>query len=124
MKNLLSPHVTIYKFPITATSSILTRLSGLYMSGVFVGSGISYLLDIQLYEHYRKLKRYQKRVINYSLMIPGTYHALGGIRHFIWDKYPNLLVNNKVARSSYILFGLTGINVFILEQYINETTNR
>ena len=40
VKNI-SPHVNIYKFPVTAVSSILTRLSGLYLSGAFVVGGIS-----------------------------------------------------------------------------------
>ena len=40
MTKNVSPHVSIYKFPITAISSIATRLSGLYLSGLFVGCGI------------------------------------------------------------------------------------
>ena len=32
----ISPHVNIYKFPITAISSITNRISGLYLTGVFI----------------------------------------------------------------------------------------
>ena len=40
MKNNISPHVNIYKFPLTAVSSITNRLTGLYLTGLFIGSGL------------------------------------------------------------------------------------
>ena len=109
MNRKISPHVNIYKFPITAISSISTRLSGLYLTGVFVGSGIYQLSgkDWQLHQKYNQLENYKKKIINYSLILPTTYHTLGGIRHFVWDKYPQLLTNVKVAKSSYLLIGLS-----------------
>jgi succinate dehydrogenase (ubiquinone) cytochrome b560 subunit len=109
MNRKISPHVNIYKFPITALSSISTRLSGLYLTGIFLGSGIYQLSgkDLQLHQKYNQLENYQKKILNYSLILPTTYHTLGGIRHFIWDKYPQLLTNTKVARSSYLLIGLS-----------------
>jgi len=109
MNRKISPHVNIYKFPITALSSISTRLSGLYLTGVFVGSGIYQLSgkDLQLHKKYNQLENYQKKILNYSLILPTTYHTLGGIRHFVWDKYPKLLTNTKVAKSSYLIIGLS-----------------
>lgn len=107
MKKVISPHVNIYKFPITAISSIATRITGLYMSGVFVVGG-TYLLsgNKELIHKYEKMDNFYKKILHSSIIIPSTYHTLGGIRHFIWDKYPSLLKNNKVARSSYLIFGL------------------
>lgn len=109
MNRKISPHVNIYKFPVTALSSISTRLSGLYLTGIFVGSGIYQLSgkDFQLHQKYNQLENYQKKLINFSLILPSTYHTLGGIRHFVWDKYPQLLTNVKVAKSSYLLIGLS-----------------
>lgn len=109
MNRKISPHVNIYKFPVTALSSISTRLSGLYLTGIFVGSGIYQLSgkDFQLHQKYNQLEDYQKKLINFSLILPSTYHTLGGIRHFVWDKYPQLLTNVKVAKSSYLLIGLS-----------------
>ena len=54
MSKKLSPHVTIYKFPITAISSIATRLSGVYLFGLFIGGGIIKLVN----------KRKTKNLIN------------------------------------------------------------
>jgi len=109
MNRKISPHVNIYKFPITAISSISTRLSGLYLTGVFVGSGIYQLSgkDFHLHQKYNQLENYKKKILNYSLILPTTYHTLGGIRHFIWDKYPKYLTNTKVAKSSYFIIGLS-----------------
>ena len=109
MNRKISPHVNIYKFPITAISSISTRLSGLYLTGLFVGSGIYQLSnkDFKLHKKYNNLEDYQKKLLNFSLILPTTYHTLGGIRHFIWDKYPQLLTNTKVAKSSYLIIGLS-----------------
>lgn len=109
MNRKISPHVNIYKFPITAISSISTRLSGLYLTGLFVGSGIYQLSnkDFKLHQKYNNLEDYQKKLLNFSLILPTTYHTLGGIRHFIWDKYPQLLTNTKVAKSSYFIIGLS-----------------
>lgn len=115
---LLSPHVSIYKFPITALSSITTRLTGLYLSGLFVGSGVCCLAGIDSYKTFQKFENYQKQLIKYSIIFPVTYHGISGVRHFLWDKYPQMLQNNKVSKSSYILFGLASGLTILLEKNI------
>ena len=40
---------------------------------------------------------------------PLVYHYLGGLRHYMWDKDPGMLSTPDVTRSSYILFGASGI---------------
>ena len=40
MKKNISPHVNIYRFPITAISSITNRITGVYLTGIFIGSGL------------------------------------------------------------------------------------
>ena len=41
----ISPHVTIYKFPITALSSITNRATGMFLSTNFVCLGTLCLLN-------------------------------------------------------------------------------
>ena len=122
MKKIISPHVNIYKFPITAISSISTRLSGLYLSGLFIGGGVAKLInkDDYIYHKYLNLNNNYKSLLHYSVIVPSTYHTFGGIRHFIWDKYPQLMTNIKVTRSSYLLFGLTGVSSILAEKIINN----
>ncbi len=117
----ISPHVQIYKFPITAISSIATRVSGFGLTGLFVGFGIlsHFKKEDLLIKEYEKLSLPYKKAISYTLLTPTVYHTLGGIRHFIWDKYPKMFLNNKAApRSSIIMFGLTLPLTFISEKFI------
>ena len=62
----ISPHVNIYKFPLTAISSITNRISGLYLTGIFISGGILLGLDKKNYiiDKYDKLETYQKKMIN------------------------------------------------------------
>lgn len=123
MKNKLSPHVTIYKFPIAALTSITTRATGLYLSGLFVAYGnISLFTNINIKEKYQNISSFYQSLFNYSFIFPMQYHSLSGIRHFIWDKYPTLLTNVKVAKSSYILIGGSLVSTYITEKYIDIAT--
>ena len=118
-KHTISPHVSIYKFPITAISSIATRVSGVYLSGVFVGYGIAHGIGFDIDRNYKQLGYFPKMLVDYSLFIPITYHSLSGVRHFIWDRYPLLLNNNQVTKSSYLLFATTIGSSIVLERYLN-----
>lgn len=122
MTKNISPHVSIYKFPVTAISSILTRVSGVYLSGLFIAGGISKLVnkDKYLYDKYNNLNYNLKTAFHYTIIFPSVYHTYGGLRHFIWDKYPKLLTNKSVPKSSYLLFGLTGISSILAEKLINK----
>ena len=117
MKNI-SPHVNIYKFPITAISSIMNRVTGLGITGIYVVSGTMLLFNKNPVTYYEKLHNYPKTAINYGIIFPTFYHTFGGIRHFIWDKYPHLLSNIKVTQSSIGIIGLSIASSFIYEKYI------
>ena len=118
----VSPHVSIYKFPVTAISSIATRLSGLYLSGAFVTIGISELMqNKKLYNTYDSLDNKYQKAINYSFILPTVYHTMGGIRHMVWDSNPALLNNIAVKRSSFLIIGLTlGFSYIIENQNIRN----
>ncbi len=107
---VISPHVTIYKFPITAISSILNRGTGLLMSGNFVLIGNYYIFSgLGLIKSYERQYDNRIRTIENSVCYIAesclVYHTLAGIRHLIWDNNPTLLSNKKVMNSSkFILF--------------------
>ncbi len=44
-------------------------------------------------------------VAKFAVAFPLTFHYLGGVRHFMWDKNPETLQNDQVEKSSYALFG-------------------
>tara|TARA_E500000178_G_scaffold347130_1_gene399892 strand:- start:65 stop:454 length:390 start_codon:yes stop_codon:yes gene_type:complete len=124
MKNI-SPHVNIYKFPLTAISSIGNRITGLALTGGYIISGTMLLCNKNPVEYYNKLEKYPKTAINYAVIFPSFYHTYGGIRHFLWDKYPHLLTNIKVQRSSIALISVSLLSSFIYEKYFisNDLNN-
>lgn len=120
MKHILSPHVSIYKFPITALSSITNRATGIAISGMYIIGGTSLLFNVDLIKHYEKLNDNHKKIIHYSLLFPNIYHLYGGIRHLLWDKYPKLLTNVSVTKSSYFIYGTSIGTTIILETIFNN----
>ena len=67
MKNI-SPHLNIYKFPITAISSIMNRVTGLGITGIYVISGSMLLFNKNPITYYEKLDKYPKTAINYGII--------------------------------------------------------
>lgn len=107
----VSPHVTIYSFPITALSSITNRVTGIALSGgcftlasleLLSGSGSS--LELMQYlgnDGGMALSLLAKSAVGFSF----SYHYLGGLRHYIWDNKPDVLNNEGAEKSSYALIG-------------------
>jgi succinate dehydrogenase (ubiquinone) cytochrome b560 subunit len=107
----VSPHVTIYTFPIGALTSITNRVTGVALSiGAFGlasiellnGSGSAMLLmqDINA-----STGPVLGSMAKFTVSFPLIYHYLGGVRHLAWDNYPELLTNVDVTKASYALVG-------------------
>tara|TARA_B100000900_G_C20392721_1_gene639293 strand:+ start:295 stop:663 length:369 start_codon:yes stop_codon:yes gene_type:complete len=118
----VSPHVTIYKFPIGAITSVMNRITGASISVFFIGGGLSHLYGYNPISIYDSLNNYQKPVVDFTILFPSVYHTFGGLRHFIWDKYPQYLTNPKVTKSSYSLLGISFVSSGILS-YSNVLRN-
>ena len=103
----VSPHVTIYAFPVVAISSITVRVTGVLLtigaSGVgllsFVHPDIAGLMcDVG--------NSSAGPLAKFVVAFPLLYHWLGGLRHTIWDKMSDTVNNKAVEQSSYAIFGL------------------
>jgi len=53
-------------------------------------------------------------IFKFGVAFPLVYHYLGGVRHIVWDKAPDSLTNEEVSKSSYILFGTSGLLSVVL----------
>ena len=108
----ISPNVTIYKFPVSAISSIANRVSGVGMSVAFVGGsalgavgadvpGLIYMAQdtIPLFAPVSKL----------LVAFPASYHVLCAVRHSLWEYKPELINNADGPTSSYALFAAAGV---------------
>ncbi len=85
----LSPHISIYRWPITMTMSILHRATGVAMSlGFVVLAG--WLFDAAMgAETYVAMLTYLDTMVGRLLLIGWSFafffHLCNGIRHFVWD---------------------------------------
>ncbi len=85
----LSPHLTVYKWQVTNTLSIIHRFSGLILclGGVFLSI---WLISIALGNSTYSLLIGFSNLMIIKLFFVGLsfaffYHSLNGIRHLMWD---------------------------------------
>lgn len=86
----LSPHLTIYRLPITAITSILVRITGnaLLISAALV---VWWLLAAATSESYFEVANavitsFLGDIVMVLSVLGLWYHTLGGLRHLIWDQ--------------------------------------
>ncbi len=113
-KKTISPHVSIYTFPIAAISSITNRVTGLFLTTGLLVAPPCYLYKECWFssrgEPPPPIPPYVKNVLIFIGSFSITYHSLGGIRHIAYDIYPSL-INNKFSRdSSVYMFFLASLS--------------
>lgn len=118
----VSPHVTIYSFPITALTSITNRVTGTMLSFGAAGLGAAEMIGgggtaAGLMSVIGDAGGVIAAGAKFSVAFPFVYHYMGGVRHLIWDNKPDMLTNVDVEQASYALVGgsvlLSGAAVFI-----------
>ena len=85
----LSPHLSIYRWPITMTTSILHRATGLGLSVGFIVL-VGWLLDASVgAETYSAMISYLDTTLGRVLLVGWSfaffYHLANGVRHLVWD---------------------------------------
>jgi succinate dehydrogenase / fumarate reductase cytochrome b subunit len=85
----LSPHLSIYRWPITMTLSILHRLSGLALSVGFIVLAAWLLSAAEGADAHERLAGMMQsaggRLLLILLSLAFFYHLANGVRHLIWD---------------------------------------
>ena len=85
----VSPHLSIYRWPITMTLSILHRASGVALSFGFVLLAfwlVSASEGSETHERFAALMQsVGGRVVLAVLSFAFFYHLANGIRHLVWD---------------------------------------
>ncbi|KAG5179111.1 transmembrane subunit of succinate dehydrogenase/Fumarate reductase, partial [Tribonema minus] len=105
----ISPHVTNYRFPIAAISSITNRITGVALVGGLYGIGALSLVGVDAQHimsviHDSILAGPVKLVVTFPLI----YHYFAAARHTIWDFYPETVENKSVEKSSLLIFAAAG----------------
>jgi len=82
----LSPHVTIYAWPVIAISSVTNRASGMLLSAGVVGMSTASLVGADVPMMMASLAQISPVLAKFSVSFPIVYHYVAGIRHVYWDK--------------------------------------
>jgi succinate dehydrogenase / fumarate reductase, cytochrome b subunit len=106
----LSPHLSIYRFRYTLSTSIANRITGVALSGGFVllvGWLAAAAIGQEAYAiAYRAFAHPAGRIVLALFLIAFVYHALAGIRHLIWD-LGYALERGQARVSAWLLAGAT-----------------
>jgi succinate dehydrogenase (ubiquinone) cytochrome b560 subunit len=110
----VSPHVTIYAFPIGALSSITNRVTGCVLSFGAAGLGAIEIVggpgcSLALMESIGSAGFLVAAPAKFTVAFPIVYHYFAAIRHFAWDYAPDYLENVDVEKSSYALVGASTV---------------
>jgi succinate dehydrogenase (ubiquinone) cytochrome b560 subunit len=106
----VSPHVTIYAFPVTALSSITNRVTGGALAVGTGGIGTLALLGVDVAGLASSIgSSAVGPVAKLAVAFPLIYHYIGGMRHLVWDRSPEMLTNDQVEKSSYMVIGGSAI---------------
>ncbi|CAM9711713.1 unnamed protein product, partial [Ascophyllum nodosum] len=106
----LSPHVEIYDFPAAALSSITNRVTGVALTVGLYGIGGAALVGCDPAAMMSALgSSLAGPAVKGAVAFPLVFHYLGAARHTVWDYMPETLQNSGVKKTSYALFGLSGV---------------
>lgn len=103
----LSPHLSIYRWPITMTTSILHRATGIAMSVGFLVLCL-WLIDAATgADAYAAFLSYADTLVGKLLLIGWSfsffYHFANGIRHFVWDAGRGFEKTTATASAWFVL---------------------
>jgi len=114
MKRPMSPHITIYSFPMPAVMSITNRITGAGWSFVIVGAGWGALMypgdsaSMLAMVKAMEIPLYVMVSGKFVLLWPFVYHTINSIRHLVWDfsKKTGLYIDS-IYSTGYIIWALS-----------------
>ncbi|WP_454014040.1 succinate dehydrogenase, cytochrome b556 subunit [Aquamicrobium terrae] len=120
----LSPHLTIYRPPITMTTSILHRITGgaLYFGTLLVAWWLTAAAGPQGYFDFVNgiFGSWFGRLVLLGYTWALMLHMLGGVRHFIWDTGAGLEKHtaSKIAWATLVGSVLLTLAIWIAGYYV------
>mgnify|MGYP001813650681 CR=1 FL=1 len=105
----LSPHLSIYRWPITMASSILHRATGVAMAVGFIVF-VAWLFDAASGPNaYSTFLGAMESTIGCVLLVGWSYaffyHLCNGIRHLVWDTGRGLEKEQATASAWFVIVG-------------------
>ena len=113
----LSPHLTVYRWPVTMTMSILHRITGgaLYVGALIV---VWWLMAAATSERYFTfvdgiVGSWFGLLVLFGFTWALFHHMLGGVRHLIWDTGAGLEKHNATLLAWATLAGSVLLTVLV-----------
>ena len=103
----LSPHLSVYRWPITMTMSILHRMSGVALSAGLIVLVVWLESAASGDAAYQQVSDFLGGIVGRLLLMGWTFafffHMANGIRHVIWDAGFGFEINQANASSWVVL---------------------
>jgi succinate dehydrogenase / fumarate reductase, cytochrome b subunit len=115
----LSPHLTVYKFKYTMTTSILNRFSGLILSLGFLLLAYWLMAVANGAAAQARATRFLStplaKLVYVLLIAAFCYHLVAGLRHLVWDT--GRYLERAQSQKSAWLVGILSIVLTVLVSY-------
>jgi succinate dehydrogenase (ubiquinone) cytochrome b560 subunit len=109
----MSPHLTIYAPQLTSILSISHRITGMAVTGAFVGLSWGSLMytgaDVQQFADMLNASMLGSLALlsaKFALAFPIAYHSCNGVRHLLWDS-AQYLTTKGVYQTGYIMLAIS-----------------
>jgi len=107
---VISPHITIYRFPFPAWISILTRATGGMLYFGLAGLSASALIcDVPSMIECIRDTTILLGLTKFTISFPFVFHTISGLRHLYWDKTAKGIELDQVAQSGYVVVASSAI---------------
>ncbi len=107
----LSPHLQVYRLPMTALMSITHRITGAALCGGFVLIAAFLVAAATNAACYDAVMGFASSLLGKAIMIAWSaalyYHTLNGVRHLIWDMKPVTIDEGKAVISGWMIIAGT-----------------
>ena len=105
----LSPHLSVYRWPVTMVTSILHRATGIAMAAGFIVL-VAWLFDAASGpEVYAVFLNAANTLIGKLLLVGWSwaffYHLCNGIRHLVWDSGRGFEKSQATASAWFVIAG-------------------
>ncbi|KAJ6010431.1 Succinate dehydrogenase cytochrome b556 subunit [Penicillium sp. IBT 35674x] len=122
LRRPVSPHLSIYRPQITWVPSMLTRITGIALSGGLYLYSTAYLVspvtgwDIgseSLVAAFSNLPPWAQIAVKLGIALPFVFHSFNGVRILVWDT-GRMYTNRQVNWGGWMVVGSSGVCALLL----------
>jgi succinate dehydrogenase / fumarate reductase, cytochrome b subunit len=120
----LSPHLSVYRWQITNTLSILHRFTGVVLTLGFLVLALWLISAAMGSEAYHFVQKLILSPIGTLIMVGFTlsfyYHLMNGIRHLLWDIGVGFELKTVTTSGMLVVVGTAALTIITWWNYISQ----